>query len=80
MVYLAHDAEGEAVAIKEYLPSSLVTRTLARGAPSISGENLPTYRNGLKCFFEEGRALARSSIRTWSGCSTSSAPTIRSTW
>ncbi len=59
MVYLAHDAEGEAVAIKEYLPSSLVKREPGALVPSISGENLPTYRNGLKCFFEEGRALSR---------------------
>lgn len=59
MVYLAHDAEGQAVAIKEYLPSSLVKREPGALVPTISGENLPTYRNGLKCFFEEGRALSR---------------------
>jgi serine/threonine protein kinase len=28
-------------------------------APTILNENLPTFRIGLKCFFEEGRALAR---------------------
>ena len=59
MVYLAHDAEGQAVAIKEYLPSSLVKREPGALVPTVSGENLPTYRNGLKCFFEEGRALSR---------------------
>lgn len=29
--------------------------------PSISEENLATFRYGMKCFFEEGRALARLS-------------------
>jgi len=29
--------------------------------PIISPENLPIFRIGLKCFFEEGRALARIS-------------------
>ena len=61
IVYLASDEDGNAVAIKEYLPSSLVLRQLGELAPSISPENLPTYRIGLKCFFEEGRALARIS-------------------
>ncbi|MGE0798936.1 MAG: serine/threonine-protein kinase [Lautropia sp.] len=59
IVYLAHDGEGQPVAIKEYLPSSLVKRSVGELVPSVSGENLPTYRNGLKCFFEEGRALSK---------------------
>ena len=54
MVYLAHDTDGQPVAIKEYLPSSLVRRGVGELVPTVSGENLPTYRNGLKCFFEEG--------------------------
>lgn len=58
-VYLAEDAEGAPVAIKEYLPASLVTRLPGALVPSVSLENLNTYRVGLKCFFEEGRALAR---------------------
>ena len=58
-VYLAHDGEGQPVAIKEYLPSSLVRRDVGELVPTVSGENLPTYRNGLKCFFEEGRALSK---------------------
>jgi serine/threonine protein kinase len=59
IVYLAYDEDGNAVAIKEYLPSSLALRRPGELAPSISPENLNTFRIGLKCFFEEGRALAR---------------------
>lgn len=61
IVYLAHDAQGNAVAIKEYLPSSLTLRRPGELSPQISAANLPVFRMGLKCFFEEGRALARIS-------------------
>jgi serine/threonine protein kinase len=59
IVYLAYDGDGNAVAIKEYLPSTLALRQPGERAPSISRANLPVFRIGLKCFFEEGRALAR---------------------
>ena len=59
IVYLAYDAEGSAVAIKEYLPSALALRQPGELAPVIARPNLPLFRIGLKCFFEEGRALAR---------------------
>ncbi len=59
IVYLAYDEDGNAVAIKEYLPSSLVARQPGELVPTITQENLATFRIGLKCFFEEGRALAR---------------------
>jgi serine/threonine protein kinase len=58
IVYLAYDAEGSAVAIKEYLPSALALRQPGQLAPTIARPNLPLFRIGLKCFFEEGRALA----------------------
>ncbi len=58
IVYLAYDAEGNAVAIKEYLPSALALRQPGQLVPTISKGNLPVFRIGLKCFFEEGRALA----------------------
>lgn len=58
IVYLAYDEEGNAVAIKEYLPSALALRQPGELAPVISKPNLPVFRIGLKCFFEEGRALA----------------------
>jgi serine/threonine protein kinase len=59
IVYLAYDEDGNAVAIKEYLPSSLALRQPGELVPAISPENLSVFRIGLKCFFEEGRALAR---------------------
>ncbi|TFW26032.1 serine/threonine protein kinase [Duganella callida] len=59
IVYLAYDPEGVAVAIKEYLPSSLALRQPGELVPVVSRANLPIFRIGLKCFFEEGRALAR---------------------
>ena len=58
IVYLAYDADGSAVAIKEYLPSALALRQPGELVPVISPPNLPVFRIGLKCFFEEGRALA----------------------
>ncbi len=59
IVYLAEDAHGEQFAIKEYLPSSLVKRKEGELAPAIEDKNIATFRNGLKCFFEEGRSLAQ---------------------
>ncbi|MYN43154.1 protein kinase [Duganella sp. FT109W] len=61
IVYLAYDTDGNAVAIKEYLPSSLALRQPGELVPSVSKAHLPVFRIGLKCFFEEGRALARIS-------------------
>ena len=58
IVYLAHDEDGNAVALKEYLPSALSERKDGELEPAIATEHLATYRIGLKCFFEEGRALA----------------------
>ena len=40
IVYLASDEDGNAVAIKEYLPSSLVLRQLGELAPAISPDAL----------------------------------------
>ncbi len=59
IVYLAHDASGKAVAIKEYLPASLALRSEGQTKPVISQEHLSAFRYGMKCFFEEGRALAK---------------------
>ena len=60
IVYLARDEFGTPVAVKEYLPSALVLRSANNGAEVQvnSDENLAVFRHGLKCFFEEGRALA----------------------
>lgn len=58
-VYLAHDEHEMPVAIKEFLPSTLALRGEGKIAPQIPEEHMSTFRFGLKCFFEEGRALAR---------------------
>src|SRR3954463_4449574 len=57
-VYLAHDENDTPVAIKEYLPSTLALRTNGAISPNVPEENASTFRYGMKCFFEEGRALA----------------------
>ena len=57
IVYLAHDENESPVLIKEYLPSTLAVRTEA-GASKVAATDLARFRYGLKCFFEEGRALA----------------------
>jgi serine/threonine protein kinase len=59
LVYLARDDANQPVAIKEYLPGALVLRT--EGSVIVqanSTENNNIFRHGMKCFFEEGRALA----------------------
>ena len=59
IVYLAEDELGTQVAIKEYLPNSLALRKEGETEPQVSEEHLPAFRYGMKCFFEEGRALAK---------------------
>jgi serine/threonine protein kinase len=61
VVYLAVDNEGQQVAVKEYLPSSLATRPPGELLPQVAPEKLSLYRLGLKSFFEEGRSLAQIS-------------------
>jgi serine/threonine protein kinase len=61
VVYLATDAEGQQVAIKEYIPTSLATRAPGEFQPRVAPEKLSLYRLGLKSFFEEGRSLAQIS-------------------
>jgi serine/threonine protein kinase len=60
MVYLARDEANNPVAVKEYLPGALVLRT--EGSVLVeasSDDNRNVFRHGMKCFFEEGRALAK---------------------
>ena len=61
VVYLATDTENQQVAIKEYLPASLVSRAPGALLPEVQAEKLSLYRLGLKSFFEEGRSLAQIS-------------------
>lgn len=58
IVYLAHDADGHEVAIKEYLPAALARRTEGQRSPVVAPEHLELYRIGMRFFFDEGRALA----------------------
>ncbi|HUP97202.1 MAG TPA: serine/threonine-protein kinase [Usitatibacter sp.] len=58
IVYLARDEAGTPFAIKEYLPSSLPLRTEGVEITLTDEGTQSVFRHGLKCFFEEGRALA----------------------
>lgn len=58
IVYLAHDPQGVAVAIKEYLPQSLAKRTVGL-VPQVKPEYRQAYQYGMMAFYEEGIALAR---------------------
>jgi serine/threonine protein kinase len=58
IVYLAYDAQGTPVAIKEYMPHALAQRRVGL-MPQISAANLEAYQRGMMAFYEEGIALAR---------------------
>ena len=58
IVYLAYDENDQPVAIKEYLPSHLALRLEGDELPTIDEANVAAFRYGMRCFFEEGRALA----------------------
>ena len=60
-VYLAQDDNESPVVIKEYLPSTLALRTNGAATPRIPEADQQTFVFGMKCFFEEGRALAHLS-------------------
>ncbi|GAB4061707.1 serine/threonine-protein kinase [Uliginosibacterium sediminicola] len=59
IVYLATDDSAVPVAIKEYLPNSLALRKAGEIEPQITEEHQAAFRYGMKCFFEEGRSLAK---------------------
>lgn len=58
LVYLAYEASGEPVAIKEYLPDGVVKRVAGATVQPINEDKTRTFLYGMKFFFEEGRALA----------------------
>jgi serine/threonine protein kinase len=58
IVYLAYDPQGEAVAIKEYLPIALAQRKVGL-LPQVAAANRAAYQSGMMAFYEEGIALAR---------------------
>ena len=57
-VYRAYDGEDTPFAVKEYMPASLALRAGADPAVVVPAEHLMIFRQGLRCFFEEGRTLA----------------------
>src|SRR5678815_2824170 len=57
-VYLAHDENEVPVVIKEYLPAALAVRVNGSAHPNVPEADLAKFRYGMKCFFEEGKALA----------------------
>ena len=59
IVYLARDAAGAPVAIKEYLPRGIAQRLGADAVPVVPPENRSAFIHGMKAFFEEGRLLSR---------------------
>lgn len=59
LVYRAYDENNNVVAIKEYLPSALALRKEGYAVQASSEDNQAVFRYGMRCFFEEGRALAR---------------------
>ena len=50
-VYLAYDPNNQRVAVKEYLPASLVQRNPGELIPRVTPEQLSLYRLGLKSFY-----------------------------
>lgn len=58
IVYLAYDAAGTPVAIKEYLPHALAQRLVGL-VPQVAAANRDAYQRGMMAFYEEGIALAR---------------------
>ena len=61
VVYRAISPTGEEVAIKEYLPGALARRAGSSDRIVAAPEKQALYRMGLRCFLEEGRALAQIS-------------------
>lgn len=59
VVYRAISPTGQEVAVKEYLPGALARRDAATGAVTVAPEKNALYRMGMRCFLEEGRALAQ---------------------
>lgn len=58
IVYLAADPQGIRVAVKEYLPQALASRTVGL-LPQVKAQNRPAYQSGMMAFYEEGIALSR---------------------
>jgi serine/threonine protein kinase len=58
-VYIAHDENKKVVAIKEYMPTGLALRESGAEIQLDPTADNTAFKHGLKCFFEEGLALAK---------------------
>lgn len=58
IVYRAIDSQGQQVALKEYLPASLVQRRPGELAPLVPDQHLGVFHLGMQHFIAEGRTLA----------------------
>ncbi len=59
ITYIAKDnSTGTRLAIKEYFPDSMATRTGAQSVSAYTGERGDGFRYGLQCFLEEAKTLA----------------------
>jgi serine/threonine protein kinase len=58
LVYLATDPDGNAVAIKEYLPDGVVKRDPDGVVRPVSADKEKAFMQGMRFFFDEGRTLA----------------------
>ncbi|HMM55004.1 MAG TPA: serine/threonine-protein kinase [Candidatus Desulfobacillus sp.] len=58
IVYLARDASGREIAIKEYLPAGLAGRVAGSDEVAVEAQHRAAFNAGLKWFFDEGRILA----------------------
>lgn len=67
-LYLALDSEGQQVAVKEYLPSSLAGRAPGELLPQVQPEACLCTAWDSKSFFEEGAHWRKSLTRQWSAC------------
>jgi serine/threonine protein kinase len=53
LVYLAFDADGQPVAIKEYLPGGVVKRSEQGTVHAVSSDKEASFRYGMKCFLKK---------------------------
>jgi serine/threonine protein kinase len=58
IVYLARDAAGRPLAIKEYLPAGMARRGADGATVEPERAHQAAFNTGMKCFFDEGRILA----------------------
>ncbi len=60
ITYIAQDVQtGQRVAIKEYFPETMATRTGSHGVTAFSGQRQDNYAYGMQCFLSEAQTLAQ---------------------